>query len=374
MRVYARNPIQTKDGTWLHPSRLTLHTARNQVIPGGPHANTEGSRWASPPAMPSFAHDFSRVPVYSRPQVSLQAKLTVNTLGDIYEQEADRVAEQVTSAPEPQLQRACTCGIGCSKCQHERTAHERLQAKRVQTNHSGAILAPPIVHEVLNSPGQPLETTTQGFMKSRFGHDFSRVRVHTDARAAESARAVSALAYTVGHNIVFGAGQFAPRTSEGRKLLAHELTHVLQNSQSVLQRQTPLTSPRVKPEEEGQSLIFDVFNVGVGTVNNQTLKTFAACASVGKNTPKLSAKLGPGKWGGNNPAKGPKGEKLKDIDFIFPSKETPINGQIAGMFKIGFNDATISPDPENPKNSKIDDFSGYIKENPAHKKETCEGF
>jgi hypothetical protein len=89
---------------------------------------------------------------------------------------------------------------------------------------------PPIVHEVLHSPGQPLDATSRAFMEPRFGHDFSRVRVHTDERAAESAGAVNALAYTVGHDIVFAASQYPPLTREGRKTLAHELTHVVQQS------------------------------------------------------------------------------------------------------------------------------------------------
>lgn len=89
-------------------------------------------------------------------------------------------------------------------------------------------VAPPIVHDVLSSPGQPLDPATRSFMEPRFSHDFSGVRVHTDGRAAASAREVSANAYTVGPNIVFGAGQFAPGTHEGRRLIAHELTHVVQ--------------------------------------------------------------------------------------------------------------------------------------------------
>jgi hypothetical protein len=87
---------------------------------------------------------------------------------------------------------------------------------------------PPIVHEVLVSSGQSLDATTRTFMESRFGHDFSQVRVHTDMKAAESARAVNALAYTVGHNVVFATGQYAPQTQQGHRLLAHELTHVTQ--------------------------------------------------------------------------------------------------------------------------------------------------
>jgi hypothetical protein len=81
---------------------------------------------------------------------------------------------------------------------------------------------------VLNAPGSPLDAQTRAFMEPRFGHDFSKVRVHTDAKAAESARGVNALAYTVGHDIAFGAGQYAPQTLPGRRLLAHELTHVAQ--------------------------------------------------------------------------------------------------------------------------------------------------
>jgi hypothetical protein len=91
---------------------------------------------------------------------------------------------------------------------------------------------PPIVDEVLRSPGPPLDPTTRAFMESRFGHDFSQVRVHSDAKAAESARAVNALAYTVGRDIVFGAGQYGQGWEYDGYLLAHELVHTMQQSQS----------------------------------------------------------------------------------------------------------------------------------------------
>ncbi len=99
---------------------------------------------------------------------------------------------------------------------------------------------PPIVHEVLRSPGQPLDEATRAFMEPRFGHDLSRVRVHTNAKAAESARAVNALAYTVGRDVVFGSGQFAPGTVAGQRLLAHELTHVVQQNVDGVQKQLVL--------------------------------------------------------------------------------------------------------------------------------------
>jgi hypothetical protein len=87
---------------------------------------------------------------------------------------------------------------------------------------------PPIVHEVLRSPGAPLDANSRDLMESSLGHDFSRVRVHTDGKAAESARSVDALAYTVGLDVVFGKGYYSPRSNEGQRLIAHELMHVVQ--------------------------------------------------------------------------------------------------------------------------------------------------
>lgn len=94
-------------------------------------------------------------------------------------------------------------------------------------------MVPPTVHKALRTPGRPLDPSTRGFMENRFGLDFSRVRVHMDARAAASAQDVSARAYTAGSDIVFGAGQFRPGTMAGRRLLAHELAHVVQQAGQV---------------------------------------------------------------------------------------------------------------------------------------------
>ena len=128
------------------------------------------------------------------------------------------------------LQRKCICGNHtiisgeCSDCRKKREGiMQRAAISAVPVN-----AVPPIVHEVLSSSGQQLNVETRAFMEPRFGHDFSGVRVHTDAKAAASAHAVNALAYTVGRDIVFGMGQYAPGTNEGKHLLAHELTHVIQ--------------------------------------------------------------------------------------------------------------------------------------------------
>ena len=144
----------------------------------------------------------------------LQPKLTIGASNDPLEQEADRVAEQVLATPAhhavsgapPHIQRYAGQATG-------------------QTN-----TAPASVERVLARPGRPLDPALAQDMGQRFGHDFSQVRVYSDAAAEQSARDVNANAYTVGNNIVFGAGRFALGTHESRRLVAHELAHVVQQS------------------------------------------------------------------------------------------------------------------------------------------------
>jgi hypothetical protein len=162
----------------------------------------------------------------------IQPKLAVNAPGDVFEQEADHVAAQVMRMPDQKLQRSCGCGGECPTCQTPQPSHERpqLQAKHVAACDSGQIAAPPIVHEAITLPGQPLDASTQAFFEPRFGRDFSDVRVHTDQSAQLSARTINADAYTVENDIVFGQGRFDSNATAGRRLLAHELAHVVQQS------------------------------------------------------------------------------------------------------------------------------------------------
>jgi len=145
------------------------------------------------------------------------------------------------------LQRKCACGGGgereCSECKKKEESVLQRSASAGARAVSGV---PPIVHEVLRSPGQPLDRGTRAFMEERFGHDFGGVRAHTDATAAKSARAVSALAYTVGNDVVFAHGRYQPATSEGRRLVAHELAHVIQQRSAVQRSRSGLT---VSPED-----------------------------------------------------------------------------------------------------------------------------
>ena len=109
---------------------------------------------------------------------------------------------------------------------------------------------PPMVHEVLKSPGQSLDDDTRTFMESRLSHDFSQVRVHIDSRAADSARAVNALAYTVGRDVIFGAGRYAPNTRVGQRLLAHELAHVMQQQGATVDPGSLSIASAKEPERE----------------------------------------------------------------------------------------------------------------------------
>jgi hypothetical protein len=156
-------------------------------------------------------------------QKRLQKKFAIGASNDPLEQEADRVADQV---------------MAMSPNSAANDVPPRIQRFSVQAS-AEIDNSPPSVDRVLSSSGSALNPGLQQDMQQRFGYDFSNVRVHTDTIAAQSARNVNAIAYTVGDHIVFGEGHFNPISNAGRRLLAHELTHVVQqnqNSNSVMQR------------------------------------------------------------------------------------------------------------------------------------------
>ena len=153
--------------------------------------------------------------------VAQQSSLESSEPGDVCEREADRIANQVAST-------STTPAVGGAPSHILRIAG--------QPSAPACAAEPVSVDRVLASPGSPLSPTLRKDMEQRFGHDFSRVRVHIGEDAEQSARDMMANAYTVGHNIVFGMGRFAPGTHEGRRLLAHELTHVIQQRAADLGR------------------------------------------------------------------------------------------------------------------------------------------
>ena len=243
-----------------------------------------GSGWSGdgnvlqPETRPKFAQDFTGVGLRMAHGSTLpvvQTKLRVNRPDDIYELEADRIAAKVTSranpissedsvhptpvtsrvaqrqertpaaaGPSSPTQRADTdaedAGDGVDDENDEvedgddtdmaEPAEDIVQTKRVGDNPVSDIHAEPDVERYVStlSGGQALPPSARAYMEPRFGHDFSNVRVHSDAQAHKQAAAVEARAFTVGRNVVFGAGEFRPDTADGQQLLAHELTHVVQ--------------------------------------------------------------------------------------------------------------------------------------------------
>lgn len=149
----------------------------------------------------------------------LQAQLKIGQPNDIYEQEADWVSDQVMRMPEPGLQKKCI----------PYAAEEELNIRRKEPVPVSVSSVPDNFVSSLGS-GQPLDKATREYFEPRFGADFSHVRVHAGQKAAESSSSINALAYTVGRDVVFGMGQYSPETDKGRLLLAHELTHVVQQA------------------------------------------------------------------------------------------------------------------------------------------------
>lgn len=166
-----------------------------------------------------------------------QARLPVGPVHDRFEQEADTVANGIMHTPQAprQLQASPTpvpLQRMCAACENE---NEEKQAGLQRKAHAGAEIteAPPLVNQVLQRQGHPLDTPTRTFMEQRIGYDFSQVRVHTGTQEAQSAQGIAAQAYTSGNHIVFNHGQYQPHTPAGKKLLAHELTHTVQQQSSV---------------------------------------------------------------------------------------------------------------------------------------------
>ena len=176
----------------------------------------------------------------------------------------------VTPVAAPVLQRKCACGNQamsggeCSECQKK---HQELQRKAssAETERGGAI--PPVVNEVLSSEGHSLDQATRAFMEPRFDYDFSGVRVHTDARAGESAQAVNAQAYTVGSDVVFAPGQYQPTTGSGNALIAHELSHVVQQERVSGQTAEGISHPADSSEREADSVAGSVLRSEPVSVN-----------------------------------------------------------------------------------------------------------
>lgn len=303
-------------------------------MPYAPGLTTAPLRARPAPARRPAAHAPSRAAPGNQALLRrLQAKLAVGPVDDPLEHEADRVADQVmrmadparvSSSPALQLQRKC------AECEEEQD-QQTLQKK--SAGGADPQTAPPIVDEVLRSPGEPLDAATRAFFEPRFGHDFSHVRVHTDATAAASARMVDAAAYTVGSDLVFAGGRYAPGANDGRSLLAHELAHTIQQGASGQLRHADQNAAATRPpdgtvQRQGEGSDTDDASLSADTTSPTPANTGAAAA---KSRPSCSAfwgaysQIGYNKW---------KGEEQRDNVWEF------IGGNVGKSFVGGNTCAT----------------------------------
>jgi hypothetical protein len=261
-------------------------TTRNQTVQQPPHDPPDRAD-PNAAALCSFTREFSRMPVHATASAEIQSKLVVDVPGDIYEEEADRVSDQVMRMPDPETMRKPTWtppgfryairdlaqiqtkslnpalphwiqrqigkpeiedelvraleATGATVQRHvddhnEQAKDENKEQVRIARGDNAspqrAATGLESTIQTLEGGGQPLSRTVRNFMEPRFGRDFSHVRVHTDAKANDAARALNAFAFTLGRNVGFAAGRYAPETSAGQSLLAHELTHVMQQNHS----------------------------------------------------------------------------------------------------------------------------------------------
>jgi uncharacterized protein DUF4157 len=210
----ARNDLQRQSAGVTSILQLQ-RTIGNRFVQRMLRADTEGPDVHSTrPASPRSDQQHSHTPIHPLAARAIPTKLAITKPRDAYEQQADRMAKEVVRNPEPKLK------------------PESQPPQPVPAGAVGHTELPSTVHDVLRSSGQPLDRATRSFMEARFGCDFSGVRVHRGGVAEESARAMHANAYTVDQSIVFGANQFAPGTPQGRQLITHELTHVVQQDSS----------------------------------------------------------------------------------------------------------------------------------------------
>jgi hypothetical protein len=211
-----------------HPLAVLQRSIGNQAVQRMLRRQSEAGAGAAAPASRALARDGA---VGAAPPLHLQPKLVIGDSDDPLEREADRVAAQVLHAPGPALAASpapVRISRVCAACEAKEGKRELRASPAAGPTPTSAAEAPPVVHAALRAPGQPLDAATRAFFEPRFGRDFGGVRIHADSIAAEAAGAVGARAFAVGRHIVMGPGAYAPSGEDGRRLLAHELTHTLQ--------------------------------------------------------------------------------------------------------------------------------------------------
>jgi Domain of unknown function (DUF4157) len=208
-------------------------------------------------SLPGLLGNQAMLRTLGRTAPRMQCKLEIGAVNDPLEAEADRIADHVLRMPDPSVATADSPHAlqrKCAECEEEE-AHT-VRPKREASHATAQLETPDVVYAALRGSGQSLDPQTRSFFEARLGRDFSQVRIHVDSIAETSARAVKATAYTVGSDVVFAAGRYAPHSSDGRRLLAHELAHVVQQraaGPSSAARQS-LTAPGASDPTSGAML------------------------------------------------------------------------------------------------------------------------
>lgn len=206
------------------------------------HSVTTAENKTSPAAEPVGKYGFETEPESlkeSLSSLSIQCKLVVGSADDPMEEEADRMADTVMRMPDPMaagadtIQRQVIPSFLQRKCAHCEQEEQQVQRKETEAGETRASAGLEGYVNKLNQSGNSFSGETRSFFENRMGYDFSGVRIHTDGNAQESAKSINALAYTVGNNIVFNASQYQPGTESGKRLIAHELTHVVQQNNKI---------------------------------------------------------------------------------------------------------------------------------------------
>jgi hypothetical protein len=339
----------------------------------------------------SVAAPASRAKSAAAPTSDLQ----VGEADDAFEREADRMADGVlargTFGPQwslarvsgsERLQRSCACG-GSTDSQEECAACKEKKTLRRKSTGSASRSAPRIVDEVLRSPGTALDAATREFFERRFHHDFSQVRIHTDTNAGASARAVDALAYTVGNHVVFGAGNYDLRSLQGRRLMAHELAHTIQQAPILRRASIGWSSAPTGSRNVGESSVGNVRRIAVEGLS-QGFQSPGTSSPSGRAIVLIQSSAGskpfdPAKpvdvllhfhgWDASYEQNAAK--KYKDIDVfkIERQLEAAGNPQVVGILPQGDSRSSFGNAPANsaspscdPNNTKGFDSDAFIQE------------
>jgi hypothetical protein len=247
----------------------------------------------------STLHKQSKPPLQNIAKSTLffQPKLTINQPNDVHEQEADAMADKVMRMEQPGVQlkplSISTVQRKCTHCEDE----EKAQRKEMneQETHADANLENYVGK--LGSSGTPLSNKARNFYEPRFGYDFSQVKIHTDTVAAKSAQSINALAYTSGNNIVFNQGQFSPDTDSGKRLLGHELTHVVQQSSELSKQNIRRAGFGDLKVAEARHAEEERITKGCPVINEGTLSEVSWGETLGLY-PSIENKYDPTKWDG----------------------------------------------------------------------------